>query len=38
MSKLPKKYLFIDESGDAAFYAGGKKCKKAIFYIPYQYW
>jgi hypothetical protein len=25
MNKLEKKYLFIDESGDAAFYAGGKK-------------
>ena len=23
--KLPKKYFFIDESGDAAFYAKGKK-------------
>ncbi len=25
MEKLPKKYIFIDESGDAAFYAKGKK-------------
>jgi hypothetical protein len=25
LDKLPKKYLFIDESGDAAFYAKGKK-------------
>ena len=25
MDKLPKKYYFIDESGDAAFYAKGKK-------------
>lgn len=25
MNNLPKKYLFIDESGDAAFYAKGKK-------------
>jgi Protein of unknown function (DUF3800) len=25
MNKLPKKYIFIDESGDAAFYANRKK-------------
>ncbi len=25
MDKLPKKYIFIDESGDAAFYAKGNK-------------
>ena len=25
MNTLPKKYIFIDESGDAAFYASRKK-------------